>query len=38
LTLRRRKDSKFIDPAAQVAVKAADRLRIVKMPTEKEAE
>ncbi|MDA8128920.1 MAG: NADH-quinone oxidoreductase subunit J [Betaproteobacteria bacterium] len=31
LTLRRRKDSKYIDPAQQVRVKRGDRLRIVKM-------
>ncbi|WP_296749948.1 NADH-quinone oxidoreductase subunit J [Thiobacillus sp.] len=31
LTLRRRKDSKYIDPAAQSKVKRSDRLRIVKM-------
>lgn len=31
LTLRRRKDSRYIDPADQVRVKAADRLRMVKM-------
>ena len=31
LTLRRRKDSKYIDPAEQVKVKRNDRLRIVKM-------
>jgi NADH-quinone oxidoreductase subunit J len=31
LTLRRRKDSKYIDPAAQIRVKRGDRLRIVKM-------
>ena len=31
LTLRRRKDSKFIDPAEQVRVKRNDRLRLVKM-------
>lgn len=35
LTLRRRKDSKFIDPADQVKVKRNDRLRIVKMQAEK---
>jgi len=35
LTLRRRKDSKFIDPADQVKVKRNDRLRIVKMQSEK---
>lgn len=32
LTLRRRKDSRYINPAQQVRVKAADRLRIVQMP------
>jgi len=36
LTLRRRKDSKFIDPAEQVKVKRADRIRMVSMPAEKE--
>lgn len=35
LTLRRRKDSKYIDPAEQVKVKRNDRLRIVKMPAVK---
>ncbi|MFN3715307.1 MAG: NADH-quinone oxidoreductase subunit J [Thiobacillus sp.] len=35
LTLRRRKDSKFIDPAEQVKVKRNDRLRIIKMPAAK---
>jgi NADH-quinone oxidoreductase subunit J len=35
LTLRRRKDSKYIDPAEQVRVKRNDRLRIVKMQAEK---
>jgi len=35
LTLRRRKDSKYIDPADQVKVKRNDRLRIVKMQSEK---
>lgn len=38
LTLRRRSDVKRLDPAAQIAVKAADRLRIIQMPAEKEAE
>ncbi|MEW6466239.1 MAG: NADH-quinone oxidoreductase subunit J [Pseudomonadota bacterium] len=33
LTLRRRKDSKQIDASVQVRVRAADRLRIVKVPT-----
>ena len=32
LTLRRRKDSKAIDPSLQVHVKKADRLRIVQVP------
>jgi NADH-quinone oxidoreductase subunit J len=31
LTLRRRKDSKFVDPSVQVRVRAADRLQIVRM-------
>jgi NADH-quinone oxidoreductase subunit J len=35
LTLRRRKDSKYVDPAQQVKVKRDDRLRIVKMQAEK---
>jgi NADH-quinone oxidoreductase subunit J len=34
LTLRRRKDSKSMNPADQVRVKPADRLRIVKMKAE----
>jgi len=37
LTLRRRKDSKFQDPARQVAVRKQDRIRIVTMPAEKRA-
>jgi NADH-quinone oxidoreductase subunit J len=36
LTMRDRKDSKFIDPAAQVRVKRADRVRMVSMPAEVE--
>jgi NADH-quinone oxidoreductase subunit J len=35
LTLRRRKESKYIDPALQVAVRRQDRVRIVTMPAEK---
>ena len=31
LTLRERKDSRYINPADQIAVKSADRLRLVKM-------
>jgi NADH-quinone oxidoreductase subunit J len=36
LTMRRRKDSKYIDPAEQVRVKRHDRIRMVSMPAEKE--
>jgi NADH-quinone oxidoreductase subunit J len=36
LTLRRRKDNKYIDPAEQVRVKRADRVRMVSMPSETE--
>ncbi|MCU0943118.1 MAG: NADH-quinone oxidoreductase subunit J [Hydrogenophaga sp.] len=32
LTLRRRKDSRYLNPSEQVRVKAADRVRMVKMP------
>ncbi|CAG1014482.1 NADH-quinone oxidoreductase subunit J [Burkholderiaceae bacterium] len=32
LTLRRRKDSKYLDASQQVRVKKADRMRIVKLP------
>ncbi len=35
LTLRRRKDSKYIDPAKQIGVRRKDRVRIVSMPAEK---
>jgi NADH-quinone oxidoreductase subunit J len=34
LTLRRRKDAKYFDPAAALKVKASDRVRIVKMKAE----
>ena len=34
LTLRHRKDSKYVDPARQVNVRRADRVRIVSMPSE----
>jgi NADH-quinone oxidoreductase subunit J len=34
LTLRRRKDSKYIDPAVQVRVRRNDRLKIISMPAE----
>ena len=35
LTLRRRKDSKYLDPSAQIRVQRNERLRIVKMQAEK---
>lgn len=35
LTLRRRKDTKYVDPGAQVNVRREDRVRIVKMASEK---
>ncbi|HYC45520.1 MAG TPA: NADH-quinone oxidoreductase subunit J [Burkholderiales bacterium] len=35
LTLRRRKDTKGIDAAAQISVRREDRVRIVSMPAEK---
>ena len=36
LTLRRRKDSRVMDPAEQVRVRRADRVRVLSMPAEKE--
>jgi NADH-quinone oxidoreductase subunit J len=38
LTLRHRRDVKHLDPAKQIAVKHTDRLRVIQMPAEKEAE
>jgi NADH-quinone oxidoreductase subunit J len=38
LTLRRRKDSRYLDPAEQVKARKADRLRIVKVDVVKAAE
>ena len=35
LTMRRRKDTKFQEPAAQIAVRREDRVRLVSMPAEK---
>jgi len=32
LTLRRRKDTRYLDPAQQMKARKADRLRVVKMP------
>ncbi len=37
LTLRQRKDTKYIDPAQQVKVRRRDRVRMVKMKSEKRA-
>jgi NADH-quinone oxidoreductase subunit J len=36
LTIRKRKDSKFLKPSEQIATKRNDRVRIVSMPSEKE--
>ena len=38
ITLRRRKESKYLDPAQQVVVKRGDRVRIVSMPAEKKSD
>jgi NADH-quinone oxidoreductase subunit J len=38
LTLRARKDSKYVNPSDQVRVKARDRVRIVQMPVTRAAE
>jgi NADH-quinone oxidoreductase subunit J len=38
LTLRRRTDVRRLDPVKQIAVKHTDRIRVVQMPAEKEAE
>ena len=35
LTLRRRKETKYMDPAQQIGVRRKDRVRIVSMPSEK---
>ena len=35
LTLRKRPDTKYLNPADQVTVRKSDRLRVVKMPAEK---
>ncbi|HKB82758.1 MAG TPA: NADH-quinone oxidoreductase subunit J [Burkholderiales bacterium] len=37
LTLRHRKDTKYIDPAQQLKVRRQDRVRMVSMPSEKRA-
>jgi NADH-quinone oxidoreductase subunit J len=36
LTLRKREGTHYADPAAQIAVKAKDRMRVVSMPVEKD--
>ena len=38
LTLRRRKDSRYIDPATQIHVRREDRVRLVSMPVERREE
>ena len=38
LTLRTRKDSKYVNPSDQVRVKARDRVRIVQMPVTRAAQ
>jgi NADH-quinone oxidoreductase subunit J len=38
LTLRKRKDSKYVNPSDQVRVKARDRVRIVQMPVTQAAQ
>jgi NADH-quinone oxidoreductase subunit J len=38
LTLRHRKDTKYIDPAQQLKVRRQDRVRMVSMPSEKRNE
>jgi NADH-quinone oxidoreductase subunit J len=38
LTLRRRKDTKYLDPQAQIKVRREDRVRIVQMPVERRSE
>jgi NADH-quinone oxidoreductase subunit J len=35
LTLRKRKDTRYQNPAEQIRVQAKDRLRVIKMPAEK---
>jgi NADH-quinone oxidoreductase subunit J len=38
LTLRQRKDTKYLDPGKQIRVRRADRVRLVSMPAEKSGE
>ena len=37
LTLRQRKDSKFVDPSMQIRVHARDRFEMVKVPSTRKA-
>jgi NADH-quinone oxidoreductase subunit J len=38
LTLRHRKTTKYVDPAQQVGVRRAERIRIVSMPPQRPGE
>ncbi|MBM3343179.1 MAG: NADH-quinone oxidoreductase subunit J [Betaproteobacteria bacterium] len=38
LTLRKRKQTKYLDPAAQIAIQRKDRVRMVSMPSEPRAD
>lgn len=38
LTMRRRKDTKYQDPARQIKVRREDRIRVIKMPAEKKSQ
>jgi NADH-quinone oxidoreductase subunit J len=38
LTLRKRKDTRYQNPAEQMAVRRDDRVRLVKMPSEAKRE
>jgi len=35
LTLRRRKDTKYQNPAQQININPSERVRVIKMPSEK---
>lgn len=37
LTMRKRKDTKYLDPAVQLQAKRSERVRLVKMPPERKA-
>jgi len=37
LTLRERKDSRYVDPSAQVRVRASDRMEVIRMPAARPA-